>query len=369
MTLMMKTILASGEISRAEIAGRLGLTRSTVSTLTQEMLESGYIIETGSKNESTERGGRPGVNLRINTALGCILGIYILSGEYRYVLTDLSGKVLVSDKKDTADGDLADAVRAAAVAAAASAEGSSRNIVGVSLAVPGIIDGAGSIKRSEEFGLINYNFNNEIASAFAVPVMLFNDVRACGTGQLFFNEKNRNENFIYLFGRTRKKMGVEYPVVSTALVFHGSIINGRESRAGEFPGWYRKKMLKGFVSKRIGFLLGREGDDEIIDEIMLLIGYLDPDKIYIGAGLIDHQDTIREIWQSRKDTMAITADSVFSISDLAGYAEYEVCTGAALSFLNRLYTIPQIGDSDKSNIDLASIGGLTARQTVKLFSL
>lgn len=45
--LVLKTIYDAGEISRAEIARRTHLTRPTVSTLANGLLESGLVIETG----------------------------------------------------------------------------------------------------------------------------------------------------------------------------------------------------------------------------------------------------------------------------------------------------------------------------------
>ena len=60
-------------LSRAEIARRLGLTRSTLSQLTTALVEGGLVVEDGGLVVHS-RGGRPGSGLRLNPAGATFLG-------------------------------------------------------------------------------------------------------------------------------------------------------------------------------------------------------------------------------------------------------------------------------------------------------
>ena len=77
-------------ISRAEIARRCGLSRSTVTEIMDELLPTGLVAEVG---VGRSRGGRPPIVLEFQYDAACILGVEMGAAHLSVALTDLNGTV------------------------------------------------------------------------------------------------------------------------------------------------------------------------------------------------------------------------------------------------------------------------------------
>ncbi|MGH1363483.1 MAG: ROK family transcriptional regulator [Calditrichia bacterium] len=80
------------QISRAEIARRMGLSRSTVTEIVRELLLTDLIAEEGS---GLSRGGRRPIVLEFQDDARCILGVDIGATHVAVALTDLRGRLLL----------------------------------------------------------------------------------------------------------------------------------------------------------------------------------------------------------------------------------------------------------------------------------
>ena len=78
-------------LSRADLAKRIGLNRSTVSSIVTQLLYAGLIQET---DRQTDKLGRPGLSLAINPAGGCAVGVEIDAAGVCVVLTDFTAHTL-----------------------------------------------------------------------------------------------------------------------------------------------------------------------------------------------------------------------------------------------------------------------------------
>jgi len=84
-------------ISRAEIARRADLSRSTVSEIVSEILPMGLVSEIG---EGPSAGGRRPILLEFRDDAFVILGVEMGASHVAVALTDLRGKVLYSESVD-----------------------------------------------------------------------------------------------------------------------------------------------------------------------------------------------------------------------------------------------------------------------------
>jgi len=84
-------------ISRADIARRAELSRSTVSDIVEQLLTSGLVAEAG---EGISRGGRRPIVLEFQDGACSILGVDIGASHISVALTDLRGKVLAWHHRD-----------------------------------------------------------------------------------------------------------------------------------------------------------------------------------------------------------------------------------------------------------------------------
>ena len=84
-----------GMISRAEIARRTGLSRSTVSSLVAELQSDGLVVEREEQGEAHgEQGGRPPILLSFDASAGAALGLDFGHSHLRVAVADLSSTIL-----------------------------------------------------------------------------------------------------------------------------------------------------------------------------------------------------------------------------------------------------------------------------------
>ncbi|MBI4732419.1 MAG: ROK family transcriptional regulator, partial [Chloroflexi bacterium] len=80
-----------GGISRVEISRRMGLTRAAVTTIVNDLLETGIIREAESLSV---RNGRPPIVLEINPTLGFVIGIDFGATHINLLVADLGARIL-----------------------------------------------------------------------------------------------------------------------------------------------------------------------------------------------------------------------------------------------------------------------------------
>ena len=78
-------------VSRAELAARTGLNRSTVSIIVNSLIEEGFVQETDLQNSKV---GRPGMLVVLNPKGGFAIGVEIGVDFISVILTDFVANVL-----------------------------------------------------------------------------------------------------------------------------------------------------------------------------------------------------------------------------------------------------------------------------------
>lgn len=96
LALVLRNVLANnGEISRAAIAAKTGMTRATVSRLVDELIGAGILEEGGRLEENTR--GRPAGRLHTRPSHIYALGLEINISYLNATIVDLSGNVIAQD--------------------------------------------------------------------------------------------------------------------------------------------------------------------------------------------------------------------------------------------------------------------------------
>ena len=90
-TAVITSIREHEPISRVNIARLTGLSKATVTTITQMLLRAGLILETGSGDS---RGGRRPTLLRLNPTARLAVGVKIAPASITAALTSLQGQIL-----------------------------------------------------------------------------------------------------------------------------------------------------------------------------------------------------------------------------------------------------------------------------------
>ncbi|QBD81694.1 ROK family transcriptional regulator [Ktedonosporobacter rubrisoli] len=91
--LVLNCVREYGPIARVMIAKRTGLSRTTVSSIIDVLLQEGFVRE-GSFSHSSSEGGRRAILVHFNAETGYVIGIDIGRSHLTILITDLSAKII-----------------------------------------------------------------------------------------------------------------------------------------------------------------------------------------------------------------------------------------------------------------------------------
>lgn len=219
--------------SRAEVAADTGLTRAAVSSLAEELLAAGLVVEEGPAAPSGKV-GRPGTTLGLNPGgpggLGAEIGVEHLGA----CLVDLRGEVRAWRRQEIRNrgrrpaavmADLAELLRRVA------AETGPRP-AGLTLAVPGLVGADGSmLRRAANLGWTEVPVTAELRLALRaanaddlaeLPLDADNEANLGGLAELWLG--GRPDDFLHVSAEAG---------VGAAIVVGGRLLRGARGFAGE----------------------------------------------------------------------------------------------------------------------------------------
>ncbi|MFK0100071.1 ROK family protein [Streptomyces sp. NPDC091040] len=223
-----------GEATRAGVAARVGLTRAAVSSLVEQLLETGFLTESG--KTFSGQAGRPGTALKTARTGPAGLGVEVNIDYVSVCVVDLAGtgRVRLTEHLDNRGTPPAEVLaRAARIAARTldSAREQELYPVGVALALPGLVSG-GAVRQAPNLGWNQVPAEELFAAALtsehpghqALPVRSENEANLAALAELWFGGLERIRSFLYLTG----EIGV-----GGALVIDGELLRGAHGFAGE----------------------------------------------------------------------------------------------------------------------------------------
>jgi glucokinase-like ROK family protein len=225
--LILNVIREERLISRAEIAKRTRLSRSTVSSIVDKLLETGFIREQGI---GESRGGRRPILLDFNPRAGFVVGLDIGATHLLAVVADLQATLLVTLEEPFSievgpERGLSQAVHM--VEAALEQAGVSRShVLGVGVAVPGPVDYAAGMVVSPPImpGWDRVPIRDRLQGALGLPVYLDNDANLGALGEYAYGAGKNVPNLAYI------KVGTG---IGCGLIIDGRIYHGQRGYAGE----------------------------------------------------------------------------------------------------------------------------------------
>src|SRR3954447_18014641 len=151
-SIILNHIRSRGPLSRTDVARLSGLSLATVSGITGELVEQGFVCETG-EGEST--GGRPPVLLMLNGRAGFVVGLKLTETSVISVLTDFDARVLHSRTTPvTAPQDVEATLATIIAATEATLVGSGidrHKVMGIGLGMAGLVDSNAGVCRYSPF--------------------------------------------------------------------------------------------------------------------------------------------------------------------------------------------------------------------------
>ncbi len=224
---VLRLIWRERRISRAEIARRANLSRSTVSEIVTTLLRTGLIAEVGT---GPSIGGRRPIMLHFKDDACCILGVEMGATHVAVALTDLRGRVLAWEHRSHPVRSDPEGTRALIIelgeASMARGKGPRSRLVGLGVAVPSPVDPRHPLALSEvvlpEWG--GHSGLEALGEHFRVPVLVDNDANLGALAE-------------HWWGAGRGVNDVAYVKVGTGIgsghVIGGELYRGATGFAGE----------------------------------------------------------------------------------------------------------------------------------------
>jgi predicted NBD/HSP70 family sugar kinase len=255
-TRVLRLLKEEGTLSRAELARSLNLTRSTLTAVTDELMEMDLVIEAG-QSFVTQATGRPGTGLKLNPEGAFFLGAEINVEHIHLVLINLEGSILYrqtrrlrSTKPEAVCRQLVDLVRAVRSVQL----GGSDRLRGLGVTVSALVDTHGVIRSAPTFRWHDVDLKGAIASQLDIPIFVENDANGAALAELSFGRRKGQSDLSLLL------LGVG---VGTGMIFDRRIFRGSDGFAGEI-GHLSLDPASNDQAEGMGFLETHLGRDALL---------------------------------------------------------------------------------------------------------
>ncbi|MEM3063102.1 MAG: ROK family transcriptional regulator, partial [Nitrososphaerota archaeon] len=220
--LILKLIYERGSISRQEISRIIGLTPATVTNITGELLDEGFIMELPSFEEKSGS-GRKAIPLAINPSSGYVIGVDIGPRVIRIAKSNLLGH-LSNIETFQYDSQVREDILEMLIEKLQVMK-EDHNILGIGIGIPGLVDSvSGELKFSPNLGWKNLKLAKPIRDALNLPVILENNVKAMALGEKWFGIGKKSNNFALVY----VSLGI-----GAGIIIDGRIYRGANNGAGE----------------------------------------------------------------------------------------------------------------------------------------
>ncbi|MBZ5763251.1 ROK family transcriptional regulator [Rhizobium sp. VS19-DR104.2] len=294
----LRSLYTFGCMSRADLARRLGLNRSSSGQIVVELTESGFVHEVEESSDrkgEQSRAGRPGILLELVPDAAFFFGIEIGVEHIAAVIIDLCGQVhsFRTQAFDAPSRSVEQAVRQAFELALGDIEGKVlQRCRGLGLSAPAHVDAHGFVSLAPIIGWRNVPLSQIAKAAFPfdVPIIIENDANAFAIGDSY--KHGHSGVTLFLLMETGVGGGV---------LVDGKLFRGGHGLAGEIG----HTLVPGSGGQRFEQLIGREA---LVSQYRLAKGdgtvdlaeFLDDVRDRVPAAV-----TIAETW-SRHLALALT---------------------------------------------------------------
>lgn len=218
-------IRAHGALTRGDVLDLTGLSRMTVSTRIDALLDAGLIVERGIERVT---GGRPSRRLEFNTSHADVIAASVETTHTTVALTDLSGRVRAEESIDVAVADGPDhtlnaiAERARHLLASSATAG---RVAAIGISIPGPVDPETGRPSQPPImpGWDAYPIADHLGGALQAPVLVANDADAAALGeQRSAHPDSRSLCFVKVSSG-----------IGTGIVLGGQVYPGTDGGAGD----------------------------------------------------------------------------------------------------------------------------------------
>ena len=214
--LVLKTIIEHDRISRAEIARKTGLTRTTVSDMVAELIAGGLVSEVGI-GESL--GGKSPILLSLVEDSRCLIGLDLAHIQFSGAIVNLRGKLKKIISRPVSENTGDQALELVYAVLDQLMQSASQPIMGIGVGTPGLVNThEGVVVQAVNLDWQALPLARLLQDRYNLPVSVLNDSQAAAIGEYTYGQGHSSEsNQIVISARH----GIGAGIVINGRLFHG----------------------------------------------------------------------------------------------------------------------------------------------------
>lgn len=227
LSLVLNTLRDHSPLSRASLATRTDLNKTTISSLVRQLVAAGFVSEIGSGR--TEELGRPGVLLDLDPKAGCIVGVEIGVDFISVIITDFAAQIVWRHREPTAADQGQHTVIGRTIEIVKNGiektKPDYRHVLGMGVGVPGLVDiSSGILLFAPNLEWRDVPLHQLLRDEFDFPIYLDNEANMAALGESYFGVARGARSVLYV------SAGVG---LGGGIVLNGELMPGATGVTGE----------------------------------------------------------------------------------------------------------------------------------------
>jgi len=229
--MVIAAVRRAGQPSRTEIAGSTGLSHSTISAISSDLIAEGILLEAKGPEMASQKRGRPQVALGLDPDAAEIVTVVLSLNFLSVAVVDYSGQIVSEEERRLETltmprEDLIGECVAMVRRQIAQRKSSGRQVMRIGMAVQGITDSASRMMLwSPITAHTHIEFADIIEDATGIPVTVENDCNMIAVALRWRKPERYRNDFIAILLSHGIGMG---------MVLKGELFTGTQSSGGEF---------------------------------------------------------------------------------------------------------------------------------------
>lgn len=227
LSLVLNALRLTSPLSRAKLAHATGLNKATVSSLVEELIDTGFVSELGP--ERTGRTGRPEILLELDRRAGGLIGAEIGVDFISVVIANFAAEIIwryfERTVPETSETRVLNRLLEIVRQGIRETPGQYDRILGLALGVPGLVDvSSGTLLFAPNLHWHEVPLRSLLEAEFEFPIYVHNEANLAALGESFFGAARDVRSLLYV------SSGVG---LGGGIVLDGQLVSGATGLAGE----------------------------------------------------------------------------------------------------------------------------------------
>jgi len=372
--LVLNLVRLNGIISSSDLVRITGMQPSTIFNILRDLTENNHVLNLG-KGDSTEKGGKKPYLWGLNKEAAYAIGIDIEIGQLTAIVLDFSSEIVWRTVKKTETSEkldeLVDQIVKVANEVRAEAHIDSEKVLGVGIAVAGIVNSdKGIVVMTDVLPEVNVSFLDAVKTVLNFPVFVENNANASVVGEKWVGVAKESRNCLNVlveFDKGVSGLGVGFLVneelyrgssysageLNVAMPdLHDVLMNVRTHLMnGQILKWYNASPQELEIDTMID--AAKSGDEvavsfftrlgnQIGKNISRIVAAFNPDMLILSGDVAEVGDLIIAPVKSviDMDLLSVSSEALRIVTSSQGH--YSVAIGAASLVLSDYFKVPSI---------------------------